>query len=106
MSIIQFLRVLWARRLLSILCAVFTVLGGIAVTLLVQPRYEASSRIMMGSLLKPDLVTGKDDTLMRLGPYIDTQVELLKDYRVAAAVADQLGWPSDPRKIAEYQGRA
>ncbi len=105
MSIVQFLRILWARRLLTIVCTVFTLLGGAIVTLLVQPRYEATSRILMGGLLKPDVVTGKEDERLNLGPYIDTQIELIKDYRVAAAVSDQLGWSTDPRKIAQYQGR-
>jgi succinoglycan biosynthesis transport protein ExoP len=105
MSLIQFLRILWARRIFSIVCVVFTALGGIIVTLVVTPRYEATSRILMSGLLKADPVTGKEDDRLNLGPYIDTQIEMIKDYTVAAQVADQLGWTTDPRKIAAYQSR-
>lgn len=104
MSIIQFLRILWARRVVILACAIFTFLGGFAVTLAVAPRYEATSRVML-NILKPDVVTGEDANLRNLGAYIDTQRELLKDYRVTGPVVDQLGWLSDPRKIAEYQAR-
>ena len=104
MSIIQFLRILWARRVVTLACAIFTFLGGFAVTLVVAPRYEATSRVML-NILKPDVVTGDDRNLRNLGAYIDTQRELLKDYRVTGPVVDELGWLSDPRKIAEYQSR-
>ena len=41
MSIVQFLRILWARRWLIGFCPLFTLLGGLVVVLLAQPRYEA-----------------------------------------------------------------
>jgi succinoglycan biosynthesis transport protein ExoP len=104
MSIIQFLRILWARIAIIAACGVFTLLGGIVVTLVVQPRYEASSRVML-KLLEPDPVTGKDSNLMNLGPYIATQNELIKDYSVTGPAVDALGWLSDPNKIAAYQAR-
>ncbi|HEX7886140.1 MAG TPA: Wzz/FepE/Etk N-terminal domain-containing protein [Phenylobacterium sp.] len=104
MSIIQFLRILWARWLVIAACAVFTFIGGFVVTLAVAPRYEATSRVML-NILKPDVVTGEDAKLRNLGAYVETQGELLKDYTVTGPVVDQLGWLSDPRKIAEYQAR-
>jgi polysaccharide biosynthesis transport protein len=105
MSIIQVLRILWARAYLIVICTVCTTVGGAAVVLLVQPRYEASSRIMF-SLLKPDPVRGEDSfNFNNLGPFVDTQKELLKDYRVTGPVVDRLGWLSDPDRIAAYQAR-
>jgi succinoglycan biosynthesis transport protein ExoP len=104
MSIIQFLRILWARGAIVAACGVFTLLGGIAVTLIVQPRYAASSRMLL-KLLEPDPVTGKDSNLVNLGTYISTQNELIKDYSVTGPVVDRLGWLSDPGKIAAYQSR-
>lgn len=104
MSIIQFVRILWARALLVVACALFTFIGGFVVTLLVQPRYEATSRVML-NILKPDPVTGDATNIQSLGAYIDTQRELIKDYRVAGPVVDKLGWLSDPNKIAAYQAR-
>jgi succinoglycan biosynthesis transport protein ExoP len=103
MGIIQFLRILWARRLMIAACTLFTFLGGFVVTLVVQPRYEASSRVMLG-VLKPDVVTGQANT-QYFDAYVQTQSQLIKDYRVAGPVVDSLGWLSDPGKIAQYQAR-
>lgn len=104
MSIIQFLRILWARAPLIVACTIFTFLGGLIVTLVVQPRYEATARVMM-NILKPDPVTGTVTAIADLGPFIDTQRELIKDYRVAAPVVAALNWETDPQKIAQYQAR-
>jgi uncharacterized protein involved in exopolysaccharide biosynthesis len=104
MSIIQFLRILLARAPLIVACTVFTFLGGLVVTLVVQPRYEATARVIM-NILKPDPVTGRITAVADLGPYIDTQRELIKDYRVAAPVVAALNWETDPQKIAQYQAR-
>jgi uncharacterized protein involved in exopolysaccharide biosynthesis len=105
MSIIQFVRILWARKLLIGFCPLFTVLGGIVVILLAPPRYEATARVNLG-LLKPDVLTGQDSIALRnAGYFIDTQRELLKDYRVTGAVVDALGWTTNPQKIAQYNGR-
>jgi len=104
MSIIQFLRILWARAPLIVACTIFTFLGGLVVTLVVQPRYEASARVML-SILKPDPITGNIQNINDLGPFVDTQRELIKDYRVAGPVVSVLNWETDPQKIAKYQGR-
>ncbi|WP_397400056.1 GumC family protein [Phenylobacterium sp.] len=104
MSIIQFLRIIWARWLLIAACTVFTVIGGLAVVLLVPPRYEATAHVNM-NVLKPDQVTGDVANLQNFGTYVQTQQELVKDYQVTAAVVDQLGWLSDPGLIAQYQAR-
>jgi succinoglycan biosynthesis transport protein ExoP len=104
MSIIQFLRIIWARWLLIAACTVFTVLGGLAVVLFVPPRYEATAHVNM-NVLKPDQVTGDVANLQNFGTYVQTQQELVKDYQVTAPVVDKLGWLSDPGRIARYQAR-
>lgn len=104
MSIIQFLRILWARWLLIAACTVFTFLGGLAVVILVPPRYEATARVNI-NVLKPDQVTGDVANLQNFGTYVQTQQELVKDYQVTAPVVDQLGWLSDPGRIAQYQAK-
>lgn len=103
MSIIQFLRIIWARRLLIGAAGLASLLGGILVILIVPPRWEATSSVMMG-LLKPDPVTG---TVIgnAARAYVATQKELVTDYSVAGRVADQLGWLSDPQLIAAYERR-
>lgn len=105
MSIIQFLRIIWARWLLIAACTVFTFLGGLAVTIFVPPRYEAVAHVNM-NVLKPDQVTGSVANLSNFGTYVQTQQELVKDYQVTAPVVDQLGWLSDPGRIAQYQSRS
>jgi uncharacterized protein involved in exopolysaccharide biosynthesis len=98
------LRIIWARRTLIGAATVACVLGAYIVTLILPPRWDATSRVMMG-LLKPDPVTG-----LVIGnsanAYVTTQMELLKDYSVAGQVADQLGWLSDPRLIDQYEHRS
>src|SRR4029079_14918618 len=101
MSIIQFLRILWARAPRIAACTIFTFLGGLVVTLVVQPGYEATARVML-NILKPDPITGTVRN-MDLGAYIDTQRELIKDYRVTAPIVAALNWETDPQKIAQYQ---
>lgn len=103
MSIFQFLRIIWARRLLIGAATLASLIGATLVILIVPPRWEATSGVMMG-LLKPDPVTG----LVlgnAAGAYVKTQMELVKDYSVAGRVADQLGWLSDPQLIAAWERR-
>lgn len=102
MNIFQFLRILWARRWLTVSAVVFTLFGAVIAILIVPPRYEAVSRVML-NILKPDPVTG----IVIGGPaartYITTQTELIKDYGVAETVVDQLNWASSPDAVTMYQ---
>lgn len=102
MSILQFLRILAAHRMIVLVsllsCFAMAAIGSQILT----PRYQATSRIMI-ELLKPDPVTGDRMTAQGVKAYIRTQVELIQDYRTAGHVVDQLGWTSDPTIIAEYQ---
>ena len=104
MSIVQFFRILWSRSLIVVIAVVASVLGAFIVTVIAQPRYEATSRVMMG-LLKPDNVTGQAMNPKAVGAYVATQKELILDYDIAGQAAEELGWLSDPRKIREYQAR-
>jgi uncharacterized protein involved in exopolysaccharide biosynthesis len=104
MSIIQFLRIIWARWILIAACTAFTFLGGFVVTLVVPPRYEATAHVMM-NVLKPDAVTGDVGNFQNFGAYVQTQQEMVKDYQVTAPVVDRLGGLSDPGRIAAYQRR-
>src|SRR5688572_17211650 len=103
MSIIQFLRIFWARRFIVLVTMVASFLGAYVVTLLVQPRYEATSRVML-DVMRPDPITG--NVIGRSeGRYFDAQVELVRDYSVTGPVVDALGFLSDPVRIAQYQAR-
>lgn len=104
MSIIQFLRILWAWRWLTALATLSCLVGAAIVILFVPARWEAHTRIML-DVIKPDPLTGE-----AIGPnasaYAATQVELIKDYTVAGKAVDQLGWLSDPVFIETYQRRS
>jgi polysaccharide biosynthesis transport protein len=103
MNIIQFLRILWARRLVVIAAAVSCVIGAVIVGMSLPPRWEAHSRVLL-DLIKPDPVTGQ--VLSAPRSYVDTQRELIKDYAVAGQVADDLKLLSDPTLIRQYQARS
>jgi polysaccharide biosynthesis transport protein len=105
MSIIQFFRILWARRLLVFAATISCLIGALILTRVLPPRYESHARVMLG-LLKPDPVTGMTLPGGSAGAYVATQVELITDYSVAGQVADALGWPSDPNLIAQYERRS
>jgi polysaccharide biosynthesis transport protein len=103
MNIIQFLRIFWARRMIVLVAIVTSFLGAYVVTLLVQPRYEATSRVMM-DILRPDPITG--EVIGRAaGTYFENQMELVSDYSVTGPVVDAMGWLSDPGQIRAYQAR-
>lgn len=103
MSIIQFLRILWARRWIIVAATASCLFGALIVVAVVPPRWQAHSRVML-NLIKPDPLTGQVIG-SNWRPYAETQTELVQDYAVAGQVADQLGWLSDPQLIARYQHR-
>jgi len=104
MNIVQFLRILWARRILVIVAFAAAVLGALIVVTLVQPRYEATARVNI-DLLKQDPVSGNAKDVRNAGAFFDAQQELIRDYSVTGQVVDKLGWLTDPGRIAAYQAR-
>lgn len=104
MNIVQFLRILWARRLLIVVALFASVIGAYIVTLIVQPRYEAVARVNI-DILKQDPVSGMTQDVRNAGVYFDTQQQLVKDYSVTGPVVDKLGWLTDPNRIQAYQRR-
>jgi succinoglycan biosynthesis transport protein ExoP len=102
MSIIQFLRILWAHRLLTIATTAVTLLGAFIAILIVPPSYEGKVRVMLNTL-KPDPVTGEVIPGVATRTYITTQIELIRDFGVVGKAVDSLGWLSNPNYIAQYQ---
>lgn len=101
MSLIQFLRILMARK--SIVLSVFLscLLISVVVSLLLPPRYEGHSRVML-EILKPDPVTGQVVGSNFLRAYIGSQVELIKDTSMSEHIVDELGWANDPTLISQF----
>jgi uncharacterized protein involved in exopolysaccharide biosynthesis len=105
MSILQFWRIIWARRWFVLGATVACVAGAYILTLLLPPRWEADARVML-NLLKADSVTGQ--VIMGAGTrtYVNSQAELITDYGVASRVVESLGWVTDPNLIAAYDKRS
>lgn len=102
MSLVQFLRILWARRGVILATTICTCIGALIAILIVPPRYEGVSRVML-NILKPDPVTGELIGGAGARTYIATQSEIIKDDEVAGRAVDALGWASSPDMIARYQ---
>lgn len=98
MSLLQFLRILFARRAI-IIATVLSCFIVASVTAFSLPKvYTATSRLMLGG--SNPLNNGPDDR--SFGGYAQTQMQLVTDYRTAGRVVDALGLARDPEVIASY----
>lgn len=102
MSLVQFFRILWARRGVILLTTLATMIAAVIVGKLVPPRYEASSRATVDAL-RPDPVSGVAVAGTALRPFYASQTELIKDYAFVGKVVDDLGWANSPDLAEEYQ---
>jgi succinoglycan biosynthesis transport protein ExoP len=104
MSIIQFWRIIWARRWFILAATVSCVIGAYVVTLILPPRWQGDARVML-NILKPDPVTGSVISGAGTRTYIGSQMSLITDYSVAGRAVEDVGWLSDPDLINQYQNR-
>ena len=102
MSILQFLRILLMRRQVVIVALLASILAGVAIIKLVPKQYEAKSRVLL-EIIRPDPVTGEVMNSSFARAYTKTQIELIKDYRVAGRAVDKLGWSGSADMAAQYQ---
>ncbi len=102
MSLIQLIRILVARRLLLALAVLLALTVGVGVGSLLPPRYPATARVLMDNF-KPDPVTGTVLNASGIKMFIRTQLELIKDYRVAGEAVDRLGLTSNANLLATWQ---
>jgi len=105
MSLVQFWRILWARRWFVLTATVGCVLGAYLVTIVVTPRWEAHARVLL-NLLQPDPLTGQVMGGSESSTYVASEVQLIGDYSVAGLVVERMGLARDPLLIARYQARA
>lgn len=105
MSFIQFIRIIWARRAIVLTATLGCFLAAFMIAKILPPRYDASSRIMM-DIVKPDPVTGEIIASGFARAYVKTQIELIRDYRVAGKVADTFGWTNSAALANEYRARS
>ncbi|HEX7945997.1 MAG TPA: Wzz/FepE/Etk N-terminal domain-containing protein [Phenylobacterium sp.] len=104
MNLFQFLRILWAYRLIVVTCAVVSFVLAVSFVQIAPPRYEAQARVML-DVVKPDPVTGQVLSTAFLRAYTKTQIELVKDMQVAGRVVDDLDWANNPSIQAWYRTR-
>jgi len=105
MSFVQFFRILWARRWITVLTTLTCFLGAMLVASLLPARYQGKSRLIL-DIVKPDPVTGEMINAGFAKTYVQTQTELIKDYRITGKVVDDLGWTSSPDLAAAYARRS
>jgi uncharacterized protein involved in exopolysaccharide biosynthesis len=104
MNVFQFLRILWAYRLIVAAFAAVALLGAVAFVQIATPQYEAQSRVML-DIVKPDPVTGQVISSPFIRAYTKTQIELVKDYQAANRVVEYLKWQESPEIQAWYRSR-
>lgn len=102
MSLVQFLRMLYARRMIVLATLLSCVITATLTAFILPPRYEAQARLML-DVLKPDPVTGQVMSNNFMRAYTVTQIEMIKGTAVAGRVVDQLGWAEDPNMLARYE---
>ncbi|OSZ65273.1 hypothetical protein CAP39_12405 [Sphingomonas sp. IBVSS1] len=102
MSLIQLVRILVARRWLIAFAVFLGLLVGVAIGNLLPARYPARARVLMDNF-KPDPVTGTVLNASGIKMFIRTQLELIKDYRIAGEAVDRLGLTSNANLLATWQ---
>jgi polysaccharide biosynthesis transport protein len=101
MSIIQFLRILLARWKLILATMLACLVVATTIAMLLPKRYPATARVMFEA--KSDPVTGEVLLGGRGSTYVGTQIQIIRDMRVAGAVVDRLGLVNDPGLVAAYE---
>jgi polysaccharide biosynthesis transport protein len=101
MSFIQFLRILAARRAIVLAALLSCFLTALVTSQILPERFKAQVRLVL-DVVKPDPVTGELLANGFVRAYTATQIALIRDYKVAGRVVDQLGWPTEPGLVASY----
>jgi uncharacterized protein involved in exopolysaccharide biosynthesis len=101
MSLVQFLRILAARRAIILATLLACVIAATVTVFLLPPRYEAHNRVLI-DVTKPDALMGQMSQ-NTMGAYIATQLKLIKDVQTAGNVVDALGWATDPANQAAFE---
>ena len=104
MSIIQLLRILVARRWIVFGCMLLSLIVAGAVGKILPARYPAAARVLMDNF-KPDPVTGTMMNAAGLRSFTRTQIELIKDYRIAGEAVDKLGLTDNADLLAQWQAQ-
>lgn len=105
MSLVQFFRILYARRWIVIVALMSALIAATIMSQILPKRYSGAARIMF-DIVKPDPITGQVLQTQFLRSYTKTQIELIKDYQIAGEVVDRLGWTSNPEIAQAYYAQS
>lgn len=105
MSLLQFLRILYARRAIILAALLGCFLVATVTAFLLPKQYTATTRLLL-DVVKPDPLTGEQIGARGLAAFAQTQAQIIKDYRTAGRVVDDLGWTQSPDLAAEYSTKA
>lgn len=101
MSLIQFLRILAARKAVILATLLACFFAATVTVFLLPPRYEAHNRVRI-DITKPDPLTGQMSQQM-MSAYLGTQLRMITDVQTAGVVVDDLGWATDPANQAAFE---
>ena len=101
MSLLQFMRILWARRMIIAVTTLSALIAAIIAIQVLPPRYQAEARLEF-DVSRPDPVTGEQVASQFARAFTKTQENLL-DLGVARAAVDRLGLTRDPELQQAYR---
>lgn len=101
MSILQFLRILMARKAIILAALVACFIAAAVTVQLLPKRYEAHNRVLVDTV-KPDALMSSLPQ-SAVGAYIGTQMRMITDVQTAGIVVDSLGWATDPNNQAAFE---
>jgi uncharacterized protein involved in exopolysaccharide biosynthesis len=104
MNFEQIFRLLWARRGLIAIATIASLFAATVAGMILPPRYKAHARVML-NVVKPDPITGEIIATQFARAYVRTQTELIRDYRIAGKVVDNLNWAGSPELAEQYANR-
>jgi polysaccharide biosynthesis transport protein len=104
MSLVQFLRILAARKAIILATLLACFFAATVTVQLLPERYEASNRVLI-DMTKTDAISAGGQPLSNnaIGSYIATQLKMIKDVQTAGLVVDDLGWAADANNQAAFE---
>lgn len=101
MSLIQFLRILMARKAIILATLIACFIAAFITVNLLPERYEARNRVLI-DMSKPGAFSGPLTNAV-ISSYVSTQLKLIRDVQTAGLVIDSLGWAVDPNYQAAFE---
>jgi len=97
MSIVQFLRIVWARKWLVLAVFVVTAAVGLTVVLRLPKQYVANASLVID--VRPDPILG----MLMSQASMATQIEILRSDKVATRVVKILGMENSPNAVQQWR---